>query len=492
VDGIDFWLLSYALCNTLRRCTKRCIGAGETNYHLIMIKIGRNSVVFLSIIFLFGLEGCQEEKFNILEPISKNAISEEISVERAKVLYDSSLRSLGAVNARRSNQPEAPDWERPKRLKFMGGQKALVIPIFEMPESATLTTIGAIKDRTKLTQSDLITPVQLIVYRNKEGKEVVERMYTKTDRTYLKQKQEKSEDKDFTGMHWFEDNEGHFKRAFVYENGELIKSLIPEDVAQSANLRTTCGLNLYSQTIDYYSTACSSYGCGPPQFMYSQTFSYYVADRDCEQNKHATEFAPTGGGGGGSNNNSEDRDLNGTIYEGWAVPEDRISQFNAWLLGLNPKESAWVKANKQKAPAAWWNSTLAKNFSQAEYMCLKDNGFLGDWIIDIDGTNQNAFKHAYWNALNYNSFGESEARVIGENHEGDWKVKTLDIDMDLQNNELGIKIAQTCGCAGSKLKEEVLKAIRAGRGQRNSIGSRGVRLERLVSTSNATSFCDDF
>ncbi|TDE11973.1 DUF6973 domain-containing protein [Dyadobacter psychrotolerans] len=348
--------------------------------------------------------------------------------------------------------------------------------------------MGFIKDKSKIAEEDLITPVQLVVYLDGDGKEVVERMYTKTDAEYRKQK--KSKDKDFTGMHWFEDTEGHFKRGFVYKNGELVQTLLPKDIGQQGNLRTSCGLILQSTTIDYYSIACSSNGCGPPQFMYTESFSYYVADRNCEQNKHDTEYAPSGSGGSGGDTSGGDQNQDDTVTEGWAVPEDRISQFNAWLRDLNPRETAWLKANPGKAPAAWFNTQKAENQSRSEYMCQKD-GIFSDWIVDIDGTNQNAFKHAYWNAMNYNSFGEEEAKIIGDNHEGDWTVKTLDIDMDLQNNALGRKVAQTCGCSGIALRDAVLKAIKDGRGKRNSIGVTGKKEERLISTSSATTFCND-
>ncbi|TDE11977.1 DUF6973 domain-containing protein [Dyadobacter psychrotolerans] len=93
--------------------------------------------------------------------------------------------------------------------------------------------------------------------------------------------------------------------------------------------------------------------------------------------------------------------------------------------------------------------------------------------------------------MNYNSFGEEEAKIIGDNHEGDWTVKTLDIDMDLQNNALGRKVAQTCGCSGIALRDAVLKAIKDGRGKRLSKGTTGDKEAQLFPTSSATTFCND-
>lgn len=439
----------------------------------------------LLITLLTGISCNRESLINPPEPVTESVASDEISIDRAKVLYENSRRiDKTSVNARKKNREEAPDWERAKKLKFKGGRKALVVPVFEMSESATLTTMDSISDKSKLTLAELVTPVQLVLYKDDDEKEVIERMYSKADPAYQKRKKNKSEDRDYTGMHWFEDNDGNFKRGFVYEDGKLIKTLLPKANGTKSNLRTTCQTTTYNVTITHYSVTCmTGYGCGDPIYMYSESYSFSVSSGDC-QSKHDTDYSPYDNGGGTSDNSTTTNEEQPT--EGWTVPEDKIAQFLQWIGRLNDKETAWVKANPTKAPAAWWNQTSAENFSKAKYMCEKD----GQTYLDIDGTNQNAFKHAYWNALNTRSFDSSEAKIIGDNHESQ-DMNSLDAKMDLWNNDLGRKVAETCGCSGSALRQKVLEAIYNKQGKRLSIGTSGVKKESLIQTSSATSFCND-
>ncbi|TDE11972.1 hypothetical protein [Dyadobacter psychrotolerans] len=65
-------------------------------------------------------------------PIAQAIVPDEISVERAKALYESANKAGEAIaNTRKKKLGEAPDWDRPKRLKFKGGTSALVIPILK-------------------------------------------------------------------------------------------------------------------------------------------------------------------------------------------------------------------------------------------------------------------------------------------------------------------------------------------------------------------------
>lgn len=157
------------------------------------------------------------------------------------------------------------------------------------------------------------------------------------------------------------------------------------------------------------------------------------------------------------------------------------------MANLNQKESDWIKANPWKAPAAWWNSTLAENFSKSIYMCQHN----GEWVMDIDGTNQNAFKYAYWSALNVRSFDSEVAQTIGDNHEIDETSTDPDTQMDVFNNQLGRKVAETCGCDGAQLRQQVQQAIYNELGKRRRIGLDNEPTTTLISTSSATTFCND-
>ena len=114
------------------------------------------------------------------------------------------------------------------------------------------------------------------------------------------------------------------------------------------------------------------------------------------------------------------------------------------------------------------------------------------WEMDHDGTNQNAFKHAYWSALNQRSFGSEVAQTISDNHEGDVTSTHVDVRMDLWNNQLGRKVAETCGCDGALLRQKVAQAIDQGLGRRRSVGITTSDADiTLFPTNSATTFCND-
>ncbi|RZS40783.1 hypothetical protein EV193_10396 [Herbihabitans rhizosphaerae] len=91
---------------------------------------------------------------------------------------------------------------------------------------------------------------------------------------------------------------------------------------------------------------------------------------------------------------------------------------------------------------------------------------------DVDG-HRDAFRHAYWNALNTNSFGQDFAEKIGTAHETSpidpnaephLRPSDVGIAMDLHNNEVGRQIAaEHPGASQDQLKQYVHQAVQDGR-----------------------------
>lgn len=446
------------------------------------------SKFLIAIVIIFSLYGCHQDNLvapDVNKKIITNFENDEISIERAKELYEAS-KDLKTPNARRKEKVEAPYWEGAKKLRFKKGRKALVIPIFEMPESATFSVLDSIADKSKLTLMDVITPVQLVIYKDKDGKEIVERMYSKSDRNYRIRKNNATEDRDFTGMRWFEDEVGNFKRGFLYKDGEIDKTFYPNEFTGEAARTTSCRSITITISFVWYSTLCGPYGCYDPIYMHTDIQNITVQTCD---SKHDTEYeipgvVNTGGAWGPSDPNAP------TLGDGWGLPESKIGDFLNWILNLNEQESAWVKANKTKAPAAFMNYIQATTNSKARYGCITSSGQL---FNDVDGTNQNAFKHAYWSALNERSFGNEVAQTIGDNHEGDVTSNDPNVQMDVFNNQLGRKVGEHCGCSGSDLIEAVENAIKAGLGKRRLIGTdMSQSSQNLFSTSSSSSLCNDY
>lgn len=91
------------------------------------------------------------------------------------------------------------------------------------------------------------------------------------------------------------------------------------------------------------------------------------------------------------------------------------------------------------------------------------------YCVDADYFNGNAFKHAYWSALNTWAFGADVARTMGQLHEVG--SSNLNREMDLHNNELGISIALMLDPSVGEdvLKQEILNSIAQGNGKRTSL-----------------------
>ncbi len=124
---------------------------------------------------------------------------------------------------------------------------------------------------------------------------------------------------------------------------------------------------------------------------------------------------------------------------------------------LTQAEKDWFILHPDRIPSAFVNTRTTEAMVNAKYSNFID-----------DNTNANAFKHAYWLALNTFSWGASAARELGIIHEygpGSSNQHT----MDLHNNELGITIALNNPLYLAfpySIYEDILTAIGNGQGLR--------------------------
>lgn len=82
--------------------------------------------------------------------------------------------------------------------------------------------------------------------------------------------------------------------------------------------------------------------------------------------------------------------------------------------------------------------------------------------IEPRDTRQDAFRHAYWSALNAYEQGESLARQFGNAHEEEDNQEEFDRTMDLYNNNYGYEVgvsARENGYDESWIESEIIWAI---------------------------------
>ncbi|TAG40587.1 MAG: hypothetical protein EAZ32_06000 [Cytophagia bacterium] len=136
------------------------------------------------------------------------------------------------------------------------------------------------------------------------------------------------------------------------------------------------------------------------------------------------------------------------------TPLTMINYFNL-SSQLNSAEINFYSGNTWMIPMSMVNRASANNKIE-EYYCNNADDFNG-----------NAFKHAYWSALNTWTFGAGYAQTMGQLHEGGSN-SALKSEMDLHNNQLGITIALGIPSSAGEdvLIQSILNAISSGQGKR--------------------------
>lgn len=117
----------------------------------------------------------------------------------------------------------------------------------------------------------------------------------------------------------------------------------------------------------------------------------------------------------------------------YSVFGTRITSEEAKLVAKHPIDAVEVAANAETAQDA------------AEDKYESDELYLG---------NGDAFRHAYWNALNVEFVGESRAKEFADAHESETP-SGVDKTMDLRNNKIGRSIGESTSI--SKIKSKVEK-----------------------------------
>ncbi|CAN5473544.1 hypothetical protein BH11BAC2_BH11BAC2_22040 [soil metagenome] len=150
---------------------------------------------------------------------------------------------------------------------------------------------------------------------------------------------------------------------------------------------------------------------------------------------------------------------------------------------LSRPEKTWTVFHLFKAKKAWNITTQARIETQA---VLKDS------VLDQfpNGGQVDAFRHAYWMALETKGVGPKRAEKLGKAHEKgnyrDFKKGRLEEGalpdslsgvMDLYNNHQGILIAQLNPSASEeRLKELIISAIKGGAMRIIKRNNKGIRV----------------
>lgn len=364
-----------------------------------------------------------------------------ITLEQAKDLYERYSRQDIAARTTKRKHKEKPIWTMSSYITLADGKQALVSSLEEEMDALTLVSFDGSAAESKSFE-EVFTFVKLVAYKDSVGKEHLERMYIKGDLDYSKRKKFRYEDADFSGRIWFEDMDDNFLRGFFYENGKLKgKQSIKLESQANGRINYTCNVvyEITTTTTDYYSVSdCPD--C-PPKFMYNHTGTTYTVLWESCYNPNVINSGAAG--------------------TGLSISDPA---FWTWYNTLNSLETSWLIANPGKAYDAYIH------FKQGEVSSQQRFG--GATLKDEDGTNQNAYKHAYIAALHNQKWGTNIAYTIMNNHEygpppmSGTSNLPLPRQMDYHNNKLGIDTQNDCGCYGEDLRNLIQSQITSGKGKR--------------------------
>ena len=124
------------------------------------------------------------------------------------------------------------------------------------------------------------------------------------------------------------------------------------------------------------------------------------------------------------------------------------SQHQAFLMSLNDAEKAFLRAYPFLIVTIHNNSTIAANKADALY-----------FGVNVD-SNGNAFKHAFFSAINTFYIGVTRAREFGNAHEAG-QTNTAS-QMDLHNNEVGLSIGLNSNSNYYAIEQQAISAVTNG------------------------------
>ena len=419
---------------------------------------------------LVGVHACHQNDppSDLLVKPDPQLSQESVSVEEAQALYASYTAKAKAARTTKRIRKEKPMWSEGKNHTLANGKKMLVVQVEEAMDALTLVSFDKDNSTPKRFE-DLYTAVKLVFFKDEKGKDQMQRMYIKADKDYSDRKKFRFEDADFSGRIWYEDMDDNFIRAVFYKDGKMVGKETPRDEKKKGGRVTYTCTTIYettTTTTNYYSIACAGTppNCGQPSFMYYVTnTTTTVLYESCYADPTDPDYVPAGSG------------------------SLSISDPGFWdyFNRINNFERDWLLQNPEKAYQAYTNFKMADVSSRQR--------FGGSIEKDQDGTNQNAYKHAYAAALHTRSWGPQVALTIMNNHENrnpapqigspDFNnIHILD-RMDYINNALGIHAANDCGCDGDALRNYVQNLINTGQGVRAVYGSNIQSTTLLPTTS---------
>ena len=372
------------------------------------IKMKKFLTTFAIIFSFMSILSCDEKS----SPVSVSNIqtgtlsSDDDKVKEMKQWFEKNVANQSNTRDDLNTIEKDIDWGKPL-IRKSGNEDYVIVPIrYKNPIIASEKVNGMFEN----FDLSMYANSYLLLKNGKEKKALLINYIA--DKDYFRNNDFKVEGSSFSGKMLVKDWNEELLYGYVIENGKIKSTIIPEDKASNKNGRVTGCITI---SMEYYSVACAQgYPCGPPLYMHT-TYTF-ICDYTAEEYNPDTvnwSLVPFGG---------QTYDPSATLN----TPE--AQQF------LFERPNAFENLYYTTHP--WLINSAIRNKNTAASLEISN------FLVDRDGCNGNAFKHAIWSGLNTLTWNHETAKYMGDIHELQWDNSNLNKQMDLANNALGIEIAK--------------------------------------------------
>ena len=426
-------------------------------------------------------------------PVSFVQNKGQIDVSKVQSWFEQSVNQPSKAARASSGKPiRKANWEVAMQMFSTKRGQYLQIPIsYENVKSLTYSD----KKNGKSSDKPLPIPTEMLYVYNDKGKYDYYVVELLPDEEYLK-KLEKKKDKvkifnkrEYSGYFFIKDWNDAPKEGWYMKNGKVVRQLSPSNIKKNGRLM---GCEWFTRL--HFTIGCVTNGGGEvvivgtswvipgndPNAGHSLAYTIpkpdgYKCDYNVWEFTEADVFVDCSFDGDAPDPVIDFPFLYpilGPVSYGLYGTLQLFTIFDL-SFNLNNAERAFYSEYPWMVPQAMINRSNATDVAVEKY------------CTDHDNFNGNAFKHAYWSALNTWSFGAEAARTMGVLHESENFASYISREMDMYNNELGITIAsQLPWWEGEEvLKASILNAIHQGQGKRASLVNDGTEpLNFLIPT----------
>jgi hypothetical protein len=390
-------------------------------YHQTKSKVMKkflHQVIYSGSLTLFLCFSCQQEEIATSESsqpqsIKKNssaAQSNHITITEAEQFYVKYTHEKANSSGRKSSENRHPLWKYAKEVYIDGKTSVVMAPIMYDNEPGFIIKDDREKKSERGGKSIRSGGLDsyIIVKKDSSNNKSIDICNIVSSIKHLRTKKGKKSTSDFDGYVFYTNWENEKKASFIIEDGIVTGSSYANKGARRAFGCTYVCTEWYDRVSfngvtyewRYQRLDCET-------FCFQETGSTYD-----NPDAYFSQTRYTGLGGGT------------TLHDEYMTNPEYSSYFN---YRLNPTEKEFFRNNPSMLVGVMDNANAATSAVRAVYN------------TDADDVEANAFKHAFWSAMNTKMFGDNMAEVLGDNHEAH-TIEANKANMDRYNNAVGIEV----------------------------------------------------